>query len=42
MAPASAQSGPMHVIYMYVRAGSRATDSADSHVQAPKLQAEAI
>jgi hypothetical protein len=27
---------------MYVRAGSRATDSADSHVQAPKPQAEAI
>ena len=34
--------GPDAVIYMYVRAGSRATDSADSHVQAPKPQAEAI
>src|SRR2546430_8784427 len=27
---------------MYVRPASRATDSADSHVQAPKPQAEAI
>jgi hypothetical protein len=32
-APASAQPDPMHVIYMYVRAGSSTADPADSHVQ---------
>jgi hypothetical protein len=32
----------MHVTYMYVRRAIHATDPADSHVQAPKPQAEAI
>src|SRR5437773_1578475 len=33
-APASTQPGPMHVIYMYVRAGSCVPNSTDSRVRA--------